>query len=353
MSTRACSPRLSTTSRRCAARGRAAVPRERARTECSRGAAALHACAHPLTRASPRGTLQVVATAPKGGSGDAETEADNVQKAHAAAALYLALMQLPGARSHVFNEFTFRSVVQSIRCIVVAPPSRGDKEKGKKRKARAAAGAGLSRAQRAEKREGTRKSARVGGSSAASRQHADEDEDEDEDEDDMKLCQSDDEDADDVSGSPRGSGTHDQSDEEQRSLGMQLLCQARQLAANLSLQTCPQAHDQLARVSVETALSLPSSTPEAAARCSVSVRKNSAASADSPATETLARFAAGSGPSPPPPSTSAISSPRVLPLLNACFWSEREGALKGRSRRNERTNAPLLQVHRLNTFRPA
>jgi len=205
----------------------------------------------------------VVATAPKGGSGDAETEADNVQKAHAAAALYLALMQLPGARSHVFNEFTFRSVVQSIRCIVVAPPSRGDKEKGKKRKARAAAGAGLSRAQRAEKREGTRKSARVGGSSAASRQQADEDEDEDEDEDDMKLCQSDDEDADDVSGSPRGSGTHDQSDEEQRSLGMQLLCQARQLAANLSLQTCPQAHDQLARVSVETALSLPSSTPEA------------------------------------------------------------------------------------------
>jgi hypothetical protein len=212
----------------------------------------------PLTGTCPRGALQVVTAAPKGGSGDAEAEAGNVQKAHAAAALYLALMQLPGARSHLFNEFTFRSVVQSIRCIVVAPQRREDKEKGKKRKARAAAGAGLSRAQRNEKREGSRKSARIVGASATSRQQVDDDEEEEADED-MEMDHSDD-DANKDSGCLSG---NDESDQGQRSLAMHLMHQAHQLAENLSLQTCPQAHDQLARVSVEAALSLPSSTPQA------------------------------------------------------------------------------------------
>jgi hypothetical protein len=86
----------------------------------------------------------------------------------------------------------------------------------------------------------------------------DDDDDEEADED-MEMDHSDD-DANKDFGFLSG---NDKSDQGQRSLGMHLMHQAHQLAENLSLQTCPQAHDQLARVSVETALSLPSISPEA------------------------------------------------------------------------------------------
>jgi len=182
------------------------------------------------------------------GDEDTEQVTDKIKKAHAAAALYLALMQLPGARSHIFNEFTFRSVVQTVPLIVAAPR---DEATGKKRRHPSSGGGGLSRAQR---KEGTRKSSRATTSSTASKRG-------DDDFEDMDL-ESDDETAD-ISGSPRGSGAHDKEEEGQRALGMNVLRHARLLAERLSLQTVPQAHEQLARVTIETALSLPSSTPEA------------------------------------------------------------------------------------------
>eukprot|EP00964_Phaeocystis_antarctica_P136024 scaffold100418_cov54-Phaeocystis_antarctica.AAC.2 len=90
--------------------------------------------------------------------------------------------------------------------------------------------------------------------------------------------------------------------------------------------------------------SAPSSTPEAAARCSVSVRRNSAASAGSPATATLARFAAGSGSSPPPPSTSAILSYGASLRSVTVAASRASGAAAGREARKER-----LKWHRMSS----
>lgn len=138
---------------------------------------------------------------------------------------------------------------------LVATPPDGDSAKVKKRKRTSNANA--NRVPRANKREGSRKSARVKGSSQTLS-----DENEDEDDEDMDMCQNDDE-GDDSCGSPRGSGAHDKEDEGPRALGVNVLRHARLLAERLSLQTTPEAHEQLARVTVETALSLPSTSPEA------------------------------------------------------------------------------------------
>ena len=125
---------------------------------------------------------------------------EKVKEAHSAAALYLALMQLPGAKSHIFNEFAFRSAVQTIPLIVAAPRGSNDAQ-GKRRKRPAA----TNRAQRA-KHEGTRKSSRVAASSVST-QHA-ADEDDDEANGDTEACQTDDE-ADSSGGSPRCKSAHD------------------------------------------------------------------------------------------------------------------------------------------------
>jgi hypothetical protein len=125
---------------------------------------------------------------------------EKVKEAHSAAALYLALMQLPGAKSHIFNEFAFRSAVQTIPLIVSAPRGSNDAQ-GKRRKRPAA----TNKAQRA-KHEGTRKSSRVAASSVSS-QHA-ADDDDDEANDDTEACQTDDE-ADSSGGSPRGKSAQD------------------------------------------------------------------------------------------------------------------------------------------------
>jgi hypothetical protein len=129
-----------------------------------------------------------------------EMVSEKVKEAHSAAALYLALMQLPGAKSHIFNEFAFRSAVQTIPLIVAAPRGSNDAQ-GKRRKRPAA----TNKAQRA-KHEGTRKSSRVAASSVSS-QHA-VDDDDDEANGDTEACQTDDE-ADSSGGSPRGKSAHD------------------------------------------------------------------------------------------------------------------------------------------------
>ena len=174
---------------------------------------------------------QAVAKAPKGEE-LSEVSGENVKTAHSAAALYLALMRLPGSRSHIFNEFTFRSVVQTIRLIVAEPTDSGNK--GKKRKGSAASSIDSRRTKYSEKREGSRKSARVSGSSGVSQQLADEDEYGEE----MEPCQSDeDEDDCDASGSSNRRAAGDKENRDGQALGMNVLRQANLVAEQQSLQT--------------------------------------------------------------------------------------------------------------------
>jgi hypothetical protein len=188
------------------------------------------------------------ARAAKGGQ-DAGRAAENTAKAHAAAALYLALLQLPGARSHIFNEFTFRSVAQTI-ALVVAAPQAGARGKKRRREVPAVAG----RAQR----EGMRKSARVTNSSSQTPADVDHDDDDDDDEDNNDY-----DDAEHGAGEDSATSAGAKGAGGQPPHGIDVLRLAKLLAENVSLQTVPQAHEQLARVAVETALSLPNNSAEA------------------------------------------------------------------------------------------
>ena len=235
---------------------------------------ALSAFVYHLTKGSVR--------AQKGGPSSASVP--GARQARKAAALYLALMQLPGARSHLFNEFTFRSVCATIPLVVAAPrvAAACAGQKRKRLPPSAPAGGGLSRAERAERRGlGPRKSARADTASSPSAQPlpeepeaavdaeagvqtggmdstevaaadsveaAEEDTDADDDQEDHA----------DTEAPPVDADTSADAQ-----CVLTLLEQAQGLAQDFSLQTAPESHEQLARVAVETALALPASSAEA------------------------------------------------------------------------------------------
>jgi hypothetical protein len=142
--------------------------------------------------------------------------------------------------------------------LISAGPSIADAGQTKKRKRPVPAGSGISRAQRAERREsGYRKSARVASSSRNTQPSVGEDEHEE----DTDL--SEDESHQDTASALQENtapgkqvGRHD-------ALGVKVLHHARLLAENFSMQAFPQAHEHLARVAVDTALALPSGSTEA------------------------------------------------------------------------------------------
>ena len=235
---------------------------------------ALSAFVYHLTKGSVR--------AQKGGP--SSSSVPGARQARKAAALYLALMQLPGARSHLFNEFTFRSVCATIPLVVAAPrvAAACAGQKRKRLPPSAPAGGGLSRAERAERRGlGPRKSARADTASSPSAQPLPEEPEAAVDAeagvpargmDSTEVAAADslegaegDTDADDdlFDNADTEAPPVDADKSADAQCVLTLLEQARGLAEGFSLQTAPESHEQLARVAVETALALPASSAEA------------------------------------------------------------------------------------------